>query len=42
MASVEYTPKRRTWVRDILVGVAAGLGTDLVRTFMETAAHLLG
>jgi hypothetical protein len=42
MASVEYTPKRRTWVRDILIGVAAGLGTDLVRMCMENAARLLG
>ncbi|MEU3735664.1 MULTISPECIES: DUF6408 family protein [unclassified Streptomyces] len=42
MASVEYTPKRRTWLRDVLIGVAAGLGADLVRTCVENAARLLG
>lgn len=33
MSLIEYKPERpRTWVRDVLVGVAASLGSDLVRT----------
>ncbi|MFF0734768.1 DUF6408 family protein [Streptomyces chartreusis] len=42
MSPVEYTPERRTWVRDIIVGVAAGLGSDLVRTIVQATAHYLG
>jgi hypothetical protein len=42
MSSVEYTPERRTWVRDILIGVVAGLGSDLVRVIVKASVHLLG
>lgn len=42
MVPVEYTSARRTWFRDILVGVAAGLGADLVRMAVQSVAHLLG
>ncbi|MFH9007224.1 DUF6408 family protein [Streptomyces afghaniensis] len=42
MGPVEYTPERRTWLRDILIGVAAGLGSDLVRSIVQAAVHLLG
>ncbi|MFD5874664.1 DUF6408 family protein [Streptomyces sp. NPDC060322] len=30
MAHPKYTPARRIWVRDILIGVAVSLGSDLV------------
>ncbi|GAA2641763.1 DUF6408 family protein [Streptomyces vastus] len=42
MSPVEYMPERRTWVRDMFVGVAASLGSDLVRTIVQATAHLLG
>ncbi|MEU0602669.1 DUF6408 family protein [Streptomyces sp. NPDC006393] len=43
MSPVEYKPERpRTLVRDILVGVAASLGSDLVRALVQAAVHLLG
>lgn len=42
MTLPKYTPARRTWVRDILIGVAAGLGSDLVWNAVQAAAHLLG
>ncbi|EDY60495.1 conserved hypothetical protein [Streptomyces sviceus ATCC 29083] len=43
MSPVEYKPERpRNWIRDILVGVAASLGSDLVRALVQAAVHLLG
>ncbi|MEV4972641.1 DUF6408 family protein [Streptomyces scopuliridis] len=42
MASVEYTPKRPTWIRDIVIGVVVGLGTNLVWALVTIAARLLG
>ncbi|MEV3856303.1 DUF6408 family protein [Streptomyces sp. NPDC050095] len=41
MVPVEYTPKRRTWLRDILIGVATGLGVELVKVLVESTAHLI-
>lgn len=42
MVSMEYTPKRPAWVRDIVIGVTAGLGTNLVWALVKAAARLLG
>ncbi|MFG2270667.1 DUF6408 family protein [Streptomyces chartreusis] len=43
MSHIEYKPERpHTWVRDIFVGVAASLGSDLVRALVQAAVHLLG
>ncbi|MGD6746134.1 DUF6408 family protein [Streptomyces sp. BH106] len=41
MVPVEYMPKRRTWIRDITVGIAVGLGVDLVKVVVESAVHLI-
>ncbi|MEV0744470.1 DUF6408 family protein [Streptomyces sp. NPDC050273] len=42
MTHPKYTPARRTWVRDILIGVAVSLCSDLVWNAVQAAAHLLG
>ncbi|WP_234392085.1 DUF6408 family protein [Streptomyces sp. WM6378] len=42
MASVEYTCKHRTWVRDVLVGIAASLGSDLMYVLAQAVVHRLG
>ncbi|MCX5108403.1 hypothetical protein OOK13_07650 [Streptomyces sp. NBC_00378] len=42
MPHPKYTPARHTWVRDILIGVAASFGSDLVWNAVQAAAHLLG
>ncbi|MFE3942956.1 DUF6408 family protein [Streptomyces sp. NPDC059118] len=42
MPHPKYTPARRIWVRDVLIGVAASLGSDLVRNAVQAVAHLLG
>ncbi|MFF0741353.1 DUF6408 family protein [Streptomyces sp. NPDC004111] len=42
MTAVEYTPKRRTWVRDVLVGVAAGFGSNLMWALAQVVVHCLG
>ncbi|WP_237773407.1 MULTISPECIES: DUF6408 family protein [Streptomyces] len=42
MAAVEYTPKRRTWIRDVLIGIAASLGSNLVWALAQAAVNRLG
>ncbi|MFF8615168.1 DUF6408 family protein [Streptomyces sp. NPDC015350] len=42
MATVEYTPKRRTWFRDVLVGIAASLGSNLMWALAQAMVHRLG
>ncbi|WP_329177578.1 DUF6408 family protein [Streptomyces sp. NBC_01477] len=42
MAVVEYTTKHRIWVRDVLVGIAAGLGSNLMWVLAQTVVHRLG
>ncbi|MFG3495079.1 DUF6408 family protein [Streptomyces sp. NPDC047928] len=42
MATGKYTRKHRTWVRDVLLGITAGLGTNLVWLLVQAAAHRLG
>lgn len=42
MAAVEYTPKRRIWVRDVLVGIAASFGSNMVWMLAQAVVHRLG
>ncbi|WP_274598822.1 DUF6408 family protein [Streptomyces albus subsp. chlorinus] len=42
MVAVEYTTKHRTWVRDVLVGVAAGFGSNLTWVLVQAVVHRLG
>jgi len=42
MATVEYMPKRRVWVRDVLVGVMASLGSNLMWALTQAVVHRLG
>lgn len=42
MAAVEYTPKPRTWVRDVLVGITASLGSNLMWALAQAVMHHLG
>ncbi|WP_240434679.1 DUF6408 family protein [Streptomyces sp. YIM 130001] len=42
MVAVEYMPKRRTWVRDVLVGIAASLGSNLTWALAQFVMHCLG
>ncbi|MGW0736221.1 DUF6408 family protein [Streptomyces sp. NPDC002851] len=42
MAAVEYTPKNRIWVRDVLVGITAGLGSNLMWVLVQAVVHRLG
>lgn len=42
MAVVKYTVKHRIWVRDVLVNIAAGLGSNLVWSLAQIAVHRLG
>ncbi|WP_280524905.1 DUF6408 family protein [Streptomyces rubrogriseus] len=42
MVAVEYTPKRRTWVRDVLVGIVASIGSNLAWTLAQFVVHRLG
>ncbi|MEU2730317.1 DUF6408 family protein [Streptomyces griseoviridis] len=41
MEPVEYKPARRSWIREILVGAAAGVVSNLVLEALAAAAHLL-
>ncbi|MFJ6899187.1 DUF6408 family protein [Streptomyces hokutonensis] len=42
MAAVEYTPKHRIWVRDVLVGITASLGSNLMWALAQAVVHHLG
>ncbi|MEU3375159.1 DUF6408 family protein [Streptomyces sp. NPDC006660] len=42
MAAVEHTPKRRIWVRDVLVGIAVSLGSNLICALTQAVVHRLG
>lgn len=42
MAAVEHTPKRRIWVREVLVGIMASLGSNLMWELAQAAVHRLG
>ncbi|MET8542628.1 DUF6408 family protein [Kitasatospora sp. NPDC004799] len=42
MAVVEYTPKRRSWVRDVLVGISAGFGSNLMWELAQVVLRRLG
>ncbi|WP_331478598.1 DUF6408 family protein [Streptomyces rubrogriseus] len=42
VVAVEYTPKRRTWVRDVLVGIVASIGSNLAWTLAQFVVHRLG
>lgn len=41
MEPVEYKPARRSWYREILVGAAAGVASNLVWELLTVAARLL-
>ncbi|WP_240982588.1 DUF6408 family protein [Streptomyces sp. S3(2020)] len=41
MNTDEYKPARRTWPREVLVGAAAGVVSNLVLTALTAAARLL-
>ncbi|MFS8201191.1 DUF6408 family protein [Streptomyces sp. CWNU-52B] len=41
MNPVECTPARRPWIREILVGAAAGIISNLVLECLAAAARLL-
>ncbi|MEU6482271.1 DUF6408 family protein [Streptomyces sp. NPDC047017] len=42
MVAVEYMPKRRVWVRDVLVGIAVSLGSNLTWSLVQVVVHRLG
>ncbi|WP_240929963.1 DUF6408 family protein [Streptomyces coryli] len=42
MAAVEYTSKHRNWVRDVLVGITVGLGSNLLWVLAQAVVHRLG
>ncbi|MER5883439.1 DUF6408 family protein [Streptomyces sp. NPDC001941] len=42
MSVVEYTPKRRNWYRDVLVGIAGGFGSNLLWAVAQVVVHRLG
>ncbi|WP_256861063.1 DUF6408 family protein [Streptomyces tsukubensis] len=42
MANVEYTPKHRTCIRDVLVGISASLGSNLLWMLAQDVMHRLG
>lgn len=42
MATVEYAPKPRTWVRDVLVGITVSLGSNLMWALAQIVVHRLG
>ncbi|MFJ5738419.1 DUF6408 family protein [Streptomyces microflavus] len=42
VVAVEYRPKRRTWVRDVLVGIVASLGSNLAWALAQVVVHRLG
>ncbi|WP_254801988.1 DUF6408 family protein [Kitasatospora sp. SUK 42] len=42
MAAVEYRPKNHVWVRDVLVGIAASLGSNLLWLLAQVVVHRLG
>ncbi|MFI0237270.1 DUF6408 family protein [Streptomyces sp. NPDC016845] len=42
MVAIEYMPKHRTWVRDVLVGIAASLGSNLTWALAQVVVHRLG
>ncbi|MFE3198974.1 DUF6408 family protein [Embleya sp. NPDC055664] len=42
MAAVEYPRKHRIWVRDVLVGVMAGFGSNLAWMLAQIVVHRLG
>ncbi|MGW2047004.1 DUF6408 family protein [Streptomyces sp. NPDC001858] len=41
MTPVEYKPPRRTWFREVLIGVATGVVCELVLRALVATAHLL-
>ncbi|WP_327400046.1 hypothetical protein OG194_07405 [Streptomyces sp. NBC_01288] len=41
MNPLEYKPACRPWVREVLVGAAAGVVSNLVLAMLAAAAHLL-
>ncbi|MGW2558684.1 DUF6408 family protein [Streptomyces sp. NPDC001514] len=42
MSPVEYTPARRSWIREVTIGVAGGVGAELVRCVAHVVALLFG
>ncbi|MGW4381120.1 DUF6408 family protein [Kitasatospora sp. NPDC004531] len=42
MAIVEYMHKHRSWIRDVLVGIAASIGSNLLWALVLIAVHRLG
>jgi flagellar biosynthesis protein FliR len=42
MNPVEYKPVRRPWIREVLVGAAIGVVSNLVLELLTAAARLLG
>ncbi|WP_255518980.1 MULTISPECIES: DUF6408 family protein [Kitasatospora] len=42
MAVVEYARKHRSWIRDVLVGAAAGFGSNLAWMLAQFVVHRLG
>ncbi|WP_327068773.1 DUF6408 family protein [Kitasatospora sp. NBC_01302] len=42
MAVVKYTPKRRIWVRNVLMSITASLGSNLMWALAQAVVHRLG
>ncbi|WP_289735814.1 DUF6408 family protein [Streptomyces macrolidinus] len=42
MAAVEYARTHRVWVRDVLVGIMASLGSNLMWALAQAVVHRLG
>jgi hypothetical protein len=42
VSTVEYTPKHRTWVRDVLIGITTSLGSNLAWALAQVVVHRLG
>ncbi len=42
VVAVEYMPKPRTWVRDVLVGIVASLSSNLAWALAQFVVHRLG
>ncbi|MFJ5608263.1 DUF6408 family protein [Streptomyces sp. NPDC093221] len=42
MAVVERKPKHRIWVREVLMGIAVSVGSNLLWMLVQAAVHRLG
>ncbi|MFE7661497.1 DUF6408 family protein [Streptomyces celluloflavus] len=39
---VEYNATHRSWIREIIIGIAVKVGSDLLTDAAHVVAHLLG